>query len=116
MIYTKIVIRAVIILFCLNSALAAELTTAQVDKIADAIKKIENSKKYPYGIKSINVNGDETKARIICENTIKNNYQRWIKAGSKQNYLDFLADVYCPKSCDLQGNINWHKNIHAIVK
>jgi len=41
------------------------------------------------------------------------------KAQDKSNYhcfLDYLADKYCPPSVDKQGNINWKKNIHKLVK
>lgn len=94
----------------------ATLTGGDANKIADAIKKIENSHKYPYGIKSVNTHGNENKARTICLNTIKNNFARWQKGGSRGDYLEFLANVYCPKSADLQGNRNWIKNVKFFLK
>jgi hypothetical protein len=95
----------------------AQLVTmpdTQAGQIADAIYKIEGgaNTKFPYGIKSVKTSNP----RQVCLNTIKNNYIRWQKAGSKQNYLDFLANIYCPPSADKQGNQNWIKNIHAMIK
>ena len=94
----------------------AALTEQQIDQIADAIKRVENSKKFPYGIKSVDTQGDEAKARRICKNTIRNNYARWERAGKIGCYYDYLADKYCPPTADRQGNINWKKNIHHLLK
>lgn len=96
------------------SAMAENLSEAKVNKIADAIYKLEGGNKtaYPYGIKSIKTSNP----REVCKTTIRNNYQRWQKAGSKGDFLDFLADRYCPPSCDSQGNKNWKINIHRLVK
>ena len=94
------------------------LTEAKVARIVDAIKRIENSTKYPYGIKSINTYGNETYARKICRNTVINTHGRWLKAGAKGDFLDYLADRYCPPSghdSDPKGNYNWKKNIHKLV-
>jgi hypothetical protein len=86
-------------------------------KIADAIYRIEGGSKarVPYGILSVPVK-DEADARRICLNTIRNNRERWRKAGQPGDYLDFLADRYCPPSVDKQGNLNWKKNIRKILK
>lgn len=111
----KIKLTLILILVGFAAMAATPMTDARANHIADAIKKVENSKKYPYGIKSINTNGDEVKARRICINTVKNNYIRWQNAGSKGDYLDFLADRYCPPSADPVGNKNWKKNIHKLV-
>ncbi len=89
--------------------------------IVNAIKLIENSKTYPYGIRSIRLKGKnqlekEIYARQICVNTVNNNYLRWQKAGKRGEFLNFLADVYCPASADATGNSNWKKNIHKMVQ
>lgn len=94
----------------------AKLPEADASKLADAIFKIENSKKYPYGIKSIPLKGDTQEektayARKACLQTIQNNHDRWIKAGKPGFYVDFLANRYCPESADKQGNLNWKKNV-----
>ncbi len=97
------------------SACAAPMPNAQANKYADAIKRVENSTKYPYGIKSIDTKGNAAKARRICINTVKNNYIRWQNAGNQGEYVDFLANVYCPISADPVGNKNWKKNIRAFL-
>lgn len=96
----------------------ATLSPGDVQNVASAIYKLEGGSKtkYPYGIRSINTNGDVAKAKRICENTIKNNFARWNKTNKKIDFLDYLANVYCPSSADRQGNINWKKNIHKLVK
>lgn len=102
-------------LFTSVSAIAcAPMDDARANKIADAIYKLEGGSKtrHPYGILSVKTSDP----RRVCINTIKNNYIRWQKAGSKGDYLDYLADVYCPKSADRKGNANWHVNIHKFTK
>lgn len=89
---------------------------ASDDDIANAIYKIEGGSraKVSYGILSIPVR-DADHARRICINTIRNNRIRWIKAGQPGNYLDYLADKYCPRSADPVGNKNWKRNIHKLI-
>ena len=93
------------------------ISTNYLNKIVKAIYQVEggNKTKYPFGIKSINTNGNYNKAKKICENTVRNNYIRWQRAGKKGNYLDFLGNRYCPPSSDKQGNINWKRNMHKLV-
>lgn len=81
-----------------------------VDKLADAIYKAENSVKYPYGIKSINTYGDKVLARKICINTIKNNIKRFNKQKEYTDYITFLGSRYCPPSAH-KLNLNWVKNV-----
>lgn len=107
------------ILFLLASVLVA--SAVDVERLADAIKRQENSLKYPYGIKSIPIKGNtraerEAYARKICVNTIRNNHRRWRSAGSRGNYIDFLADRYCPAADDPQGNANWKRNVKQFYK
>ncbi len=93
----------------------AVVLRAQSDEtIADAIYKIEGGSraKVPYGILSIPVKS-EAHARRLCLNTIRNNRKRWERAGKPGEYLDFLADRYCPPSADEVGNRNWKRNIRA---
>lgn len=86
---------------------------AQANRIADAIYKVEGGSKtkHPYGILSVKTSNP----RQVCINTVKNNYIRWQKEGSHGQYLDYLADVYCPKSADQIGNKNWKKNIYKLL-
>ena len=108
--------KKLLLLYCLALPLGAFASSAypmpesKANQIANAIFKIENSKKYPYGIKSVKTSNP----RKVCINTIKNNYIRWQKSGKKGDFLNYLADVYCPKSCDPVGNANWKKNIHIL--
>lgn len=90
------------------------------NKIADAIFKIEGGyhTKYPYGIKSVRTNNP----RKVCLNTIKNNYIRWEKSDQKIDFLNYLANIYCPtngKSLTLEEkkcNKYWLINIRKILK
>ena len=98
-----------------SSLLAAPLSDAELARIANAIKRIENSTKYPYGVKSIDTKGDEAYARKITINSIRNNWSRYEKSGSTNYFGDFMADRWCPAKADPQGNINWKKNFRALV-
>jgi hypothetical protein len=113
----KIKILIGLVLVMAVSAMAEPINTNYLNKVVKAIYQVEGGAKtkYPYGIKSINTHGDVAKAKRICENTVRNNYARWIKAGREGSFLDFLADRYCPPSADPQGNVNWKKNIHKLV-
>jgi hypothetical protein len=102
----------------LTSFLFTLSVLAQSDEqIASAIYRLEGGTKAksPYGILSVKVRSTEH-ARQVCLTTIRNNRARWIKAGAKGDYLDFLADRYCPPSVDAVGNRNWKKNIHKLLK
>lgn len=108
--------------FSKNNKDFEQISDIYANKIANIIYIIEggDKTKYPYGIKSIDTGGNKEKARRICLNTIKNNYIRWQKAGlvnnnKKIDYLDFLADRYCPPSDDPIGNKNWKKNIKKLL-
>lgn len=94
------------------------LSEPAVDRIVDAIYRVEGGAKtrYPYGIIKLGPGADVVRARELCRQTVVNNYRRWVKAGSKGNFLDFLADRYCPPSVDSKGNANWKKNIHKFLK
>ncbi len=92
------------------------LTAERMERIADAIYIVEGGSKarVPYGILSMKVR-NESHARNICINTIRNSYARWQKAGAKGDFLDHLADRYCPP-IDSAGNLNWKKNIRRLLK
>lgn len=87
------------------------------DAIVDAIYIVEggNKTRFPFGIKSVNCSGYDD-CRQVAANTVINNYKRWEKAGRPGEYLDFLADRYCPPSVDKQGNENWKKNMRRILQ
>lgn len=94
------------------------LSEKEVDLIADKIKLVENSKHFPYGIKSINVNGNEAKARQICKNTIRNNFKRWQSTTKRLGFIEFLGLRYCPinDKADKTGlNKNWIRNLKKLL-
>jgi len=43
--------------------------------------------------------------------TIVKNHQRWKNAGRPGDFIDFLADRYCPVAADPEGNKNWKRNV-----
>lgn len=87
------------------------------ERIADAIYVIEGGKKtkYPYGVKSVNTRGNRSKARTICINTIVNTHKRWIADNKPIDFLDYLANRYCPPTVDRVGNRRWKTNIRKYV-
>jgi hypothetical protein len=107
----------ILLVFCLNNAISGELSPILANKIADCIYKIEGgaNTKYPYGIKSIQTNGNVTKARQICVQTIKNQYIRWQTWGKTNSFVNSLADRYCPPKADRVGNLNWKKNLNLML-
>ena len=98
----------VVVLLLCGSASAEVI---DVNRLADAIGKAENSKKYPYGIKSIDTGGDEVKARKICINTIRNHIKRHNLHKCGKDFITCLGDRYCPPSIH-SLNKNWVKNVN----
>jgi hypothetical protein len=98
-------------------ALSAHAKTLDVDKIANAIYRAEGGAhtRFPYGVMSVKVS-DANQARLVCIATIQNNWKRWQAAGSHGDFIDFLADRYCPPSVDPQGNANWKHNVKFFLK
>jgi len=102
-----------------NNEIFGQLSSNNVNLIVNAIGKIENSVKYPYGIKSIPLKGDtfeqkKAYARRICTQTIINNYKRWQNSNKSLSYLEFLQRRYCPigASDDTKNlNSNWLRNL-----
>lgn len=78
---------------------------------ADIIGKIENSTKYPYGIKSVSVVSSND-ARRICIMTVSNSFVRWTVSGKHGHFVSYLASTYCPQKSDHQGNKNWKHNFN----
>lgn len=99
------------------SALFAKLPQPEASRIVDAIYRVEGGAraKVPFGILSVRVSSLE-EARKVAYNTVQNTHSRWEKAGRPGEYLDFLADRYCPPSDDPKGNRNWKKNIRHFLK
>lgn len=106
--YTAICAVAVAARICL----ASEIPTALAERIVDAIYVAEGGPraKVPYGILSVPVK-DAAEARMVCLNTVRNNWLRWEAAGRPGEYLIFLARRYCPPSVDPVGHRNWLTNV-----
>lgn len=104
--------RIILIAFLFTANMVrAELNNSQINKFADCVKLIENSKNYPYGVKSINTHANEKLARQITINSIKNNYKRWKINNLNKSFPHYFADRWCPPQSDLIGNKNWRNNI-----
>ncbi len=114
--FLKIILTLLIsLLIIIGGVWAGDFTD---EEIVNAIYKAENSKKFPYGIKSIDTKGDETYARKICFNTVRNNRKRYKDYGHKEydTYLEFLQSRYCPTKGNLskaEKRLNgfWLKNV-----
>jgi len=83
------------------------------DKMADAIYKAEGgaNTKHPYGVKSVST----TDARKTTLVSINNNWKRWQQAGSKGDFVDFMANRWCPVVSDPVGNKNWKVNVKKML-
>lgn len=94
---------------------ASKLSPETENRLADAIFILEggNGTKWPYGIK---VRYKSTTPRQACLNTVRHKHADWVKAGCAGDFLDYLADRYCPPSADPAGNKNWKSNIHSFAK
>ena len=101
----RLFIPAVLLYALLMAAVcSAEDTIAgyTVNQYVSAIGKAENSKKFPYGIKSIKCSG-EAECRQICHNSVVNANKRWIKAGKPEDFVIFMGRRYSPPDI----NPNW---------
>lgn len=89
-------------LILVSSCGVVHASEIDIDRLANAIYKTENSKKYPYGIKSIKCNG-AIECRRICINSIRNNLKRWKDAGYPEDFIIFMGRRYSPPDI----NPNW---------
>jgi len=69
----------------------------------------------PYGILSVPVRNRE-EARQVCERTVVNNLRRWQAAGRPGCFYNWLGDRYAPAAADKRGNVNWKRNVRALLK
>ena len=81
------------------------------EAIVNAIGKAENSKKFPYGIKSVKCDG-EKECRKICLNSVRNAKKRWIKAGKPEDFITFMGRRYSPPNI----NPNWIRLVKYFLK
>ena len=88
--------------------------------IVNAIYKSEggSNTKYPYGIVSIDTNGNEEYARKICYNTVRNNKKRFKNQSIYNDYIEFLGSRYAPigvSNDPTNLNKNWIKNVKYFI-
>ena len=89
------------------------------EEIADAIFKAEDSKKFPYGVRSIDTHGDAAYARRITLNSIRNAKRRWNSDGNPGSFLDFMAKRWAPVGAENDpGGLNrhWVKNVRYFLE
>jgi hypothetical protein len=104
------------------NCIGEEISAEKVNKIVSAIYKIEGGERarVPYGILGVKVK-NKAEARQVCENTVRNNWKRWEKAGRRGLFLDFLANVYCPtigknlSEFEKKCNNNWKPNLRKVL-
>ena len=83
-------------------------SSVNVEVLADAIYKAENSKSHPYGILA---HYNRTTPRQACLNTINHALRDWDGRG---DFITFLGSRYCPVGAknDPTGlNKNWVRNV-----
>ena len=91
------------------------------DDVVAGIYIVEGGKRAsrPYGVMLEGCSWDnEDYCRLICYNTVINNYKRFLASG-ESDYLAFLARRYAPLhvSNDPAGlNSNWLRNIKSILR
>ena len=87
--------------------------------IVAAIRYAENGGKgKEYGILHPRVKPTYRSQAGWCAATVQKNYDRWVKAGRKGEFIVFLGNRYCPVGAenDPNGlNKNWTKNIRFYV-
>ena len=98
-----------------TSVIASESPQLDVDRMVSVIYRIEGGEatRWPYGIKSVKC-ADKAEAKRVCENTVRNNWVRWHKAGKPGSFTVFLANRYCPVAADANGNARWIANMTKI--
>lgn len=108
-----------------NVDIKKEVGTLQytADDLADAIYWSEGGKGYKYGINQTYYQcSSDKECRRICTNTIRKTYQRFTNRKVEgqvlhgKNFLDYLADRYCPPAIDAEGNTNWKKNVRWFLR
>lgn len=100
----------VLVFLFISSPAFAEIN---VERLANAIYRAENSKSHPYGILT---HYKHTTPRQACINTINHALKDWRGNG---DFIAFLGSRYCPVgvSNDPHGlNKNWVKNVTHFYK
>ena len=87
---------------------------AKLAPIVAAIRYAENGKTYEYGIIHKRCPKGYRAQAGWCAATVQKNYDRWVKAGSKGDFITYLGGIYCPVGAknDPNGlNKHWIKNV-----
>ena len=112
-----------IALLLLSKSAFAEIDYIKVENatIVNAIYWAEggSNTRYPYGIVSINTNGNASYARKICMNTVRNNKKRFLAQTKFKDYIEFLGSRYAPigaKNDPNNLNKNWVKNVKYYIQ
>lgn len=83
--------------------------------IVASIRYAENGGKgKEYGILHPRVKPTYRSQAGWCAATVQKNYDRWVKAGSKGDFISFLGSRYCPVGADNDPsglNKHWVKNV-----
>ena len=83
-----------------------------------AIRYAENGGKgREYGILDKRVKPTYRSQAGWCAATVQKNYDRWVKAGSKGEFVVFLGNRYCPVGADNDPkglNKHWIKNVRKL--
>lgn len=109
----------VVIIMFLIFAATCRAEVYDSEEIANAIYRAEGGHRAvkPYGILTVKCSS-EKECRRVCLNTIENNFTRWQLAGSRGDFLEFLASRYAPiGACnDPHGlNRNWLNNVRYFL-
>ena len=93
---------------------------AELAPIVAAIRHAENGGKgREYGILHPRVKPTYRSQAGWCASTVQKNYDRWVKAGRKGDFIAFLGGRYCPLNDprDKNGlNKHWIKNVMHFTK
>jgi len=93
---------------------------AMLAPIVSAIRYAENGGKgREYGILHKRVKPTYRSQAGWCSATVQKNYDRWVKAGSKGDFISFLGSRYCPIGAenDPNGlNAHWINNVTHYAK
>ena len=87
--------------------------------IVAAIRYAENGKTYQYGIIHKRCPKGYRPQAGWCAATVQKNYDRWVKAGSKGEFITYLGGIYCPigvKNDPTGLNKHWIKNVNKFNK
>lgn len=107
-----------------STAYAAYLRTVDiidVERLADAIKRAENSDSHPYGILKAYClpNDPDGQCRKGCIQTINKRLRMYKSSGSTLDFITYLGTTYCPVGAknDPTGlNRYWATNVKYFYK